>query len=121
MNLSNLFGGTGPAQTTLISGGVTDSIITSSPAILLGYIAGGVSSGTIAVSNYAVYQFSIKNGSTIITNGVSYYTYPSSGLNNVSSGINCPNGITVTVAKRYSDDTSGELANARLTIIYVLK
>jgi ABC-type uncharacterized transport system permease subunit len=119
MTLSSLF--QKPALTTLISGGVTDSVVTSSPAILLGFIAGGASSGTIAGSNAAIYQFTIKKGTTIITNGISNSAYPTSGLNQLPSGIDCPNGIQVTVAKRYSDDTTAELANARLTIFYVLK
>jgi hypothetical protein len=121
MNLSNLFGGTGPAQTTLISGGVTDSIITSSPAILLGYMAGSIATGAVAGGGTAQYQFTIKNGTTIIINGVSAVTYSTQGINNISSGINCPSGITVTTAKRFSDDPALDLTNARFTVFYVLK
>jgi hypothetical protein len=121
MNLSNLFGGTGPAQSTLISGAVTDSVVTSSPAILIGYMAGGVGTGNIATGSISIYQFTIKNGTTIIINGIAAASYPTHGINNISGGINCPNGITVTTAKRLSDDVALDLTNARFTVFYVLK
>ena len=61
MTLSSLF--QKPAQTALISGGVTDSVITSSPAILLGYHAGGIVTGASTAQDNPNYQFTIKNGS----------------------------------------------------------
>ena len=111
----------GPSLTTVISGGVTDSIVTSSPAILLGYHAGGIVTGASAAQDNPYYQFTIKNGSSAIINGVGFPNYPTHGLNQLSSGIDCSNGITVTVAKTYSDDEAVELANARFTIFYILK
>jgi len=106
-----------PALTTVISGAVTDSIITSSPAILLGFSAGGISDLTYDF----LYQFTIKNGNTIIIQGVSASNYSASGINQLSNGIDCPNGIKVTVAKRLTSDANAYLNNARLTINYILK
>lgn len=119
MTLSSLF--QKPAQTALISGGVTDSVITSSPAILIGFMAGGIATGNQAGSADSLYQFTIKNGSVVIINGISSSNYSTFAINQASSGIDCPNGITVTTAKRFSDDINAGLANARLSVFYVLK
>ena len=118
MTLSSLF--QKPAQTALISGGVADSIITSSPAILIGFMAGGIATGTLEGSADALYQFTIKNGSAAIISGISPASHVTRGINQVSSGIDCPDGITVTTAKRFTDEASG-LANARFTVFYILK
>jgi len=113
MTLSSLF--QRPALTTIISGGVTDSVITSSPAILMGFYPGGVEGAGI---NWDCYV-SIKSGTTellafrnIFQSG---FSVPPASIN--SNGIDCPNGIKVTV----SGIDPQYLANSRLTINYILK
>ena len=105
-----------PAETSVISGVVTDSIITSSPAILLGFSAGGICN-TLEF----IYKFTIKNGNTVLFENVANTAYPASGLNQLPNGIDCPNGIKVTTAKRVAADNNEYSTNARLTINYILK
>ncbi len=108
-----------PAETSVISGGVTDSVITASPAILLGYHAGGLITGATNTTNY-YYDFQIKNGSTPIIIGTTYPNYPDAGLNQIASGIDCPNGIKLSTSANFSGGSSA-LALARFSIFYILK
>ena len=105
------------ALTSVISGAVTDSVITASPAILLGFSAGGVTDLTYDF----LYKFTIKNGNTILFENIGNSPYPASGINQLPNGIDCPNGIKVTTAKRFSADAPTYIDNARLTINYILK
>lgn len=105
-----------PAETSVISGAVTDSVITADPAILLGFSAGGIC-GTYEF----LYKFTIKNGNTVLFENIGNSPYPVSGLNQLPNGIDCPNGIKVTTAKRFTSDNNDGIANARLTINYILK
>lgn len=111
MTLSSLY--LKPALTTVISGAVTDSVITSSPAILLGVIPGGVHDGSYDYSG----GFKIKNGTIEIISGLSNHQCTPYQVN--SGGIDCPNGIKVTT---YSTSAvANYIANCRLTINYILK
>jgi hypothetical protein len=111
-------GSNGPVLNTLISGGVTDSIITASPAILLAVTPSGIQA---SAENWD-YLYYVKNGSTTLLEGRS--TISSGFATNhpviPSSGIDCPNGIKVTVSSTPSANAQ-TLANARLTINYILK
>ena len=102
----------GPALTALISGGVTDSVITSSPAILIGVLGGGISNGFTA-------YYTIKSGSTEIIYGYTTSSNSSTnGLNINSGGIDCPNGITISTSYPPSPTA---VQNLRLTVNYILK
>lgn len=114
MTLSSLF--QKPALNALITGGVTDSVITASPAILLGYIAGGVRDGT----DIFQYDYEIKNGSTLVMRSTTYLDYPSSTVSSMTpNGIDFPNGITVSTLVNAAG--AGGLSRARMTIFYILK
>ena len=114
MTLSSLF--QKPALNALITGGVTDSVITASPAILLGYIAGGVNDTT---DNFQ-YNYEIKNGSTLVMRSSTYLNYPSSTVSSMTpNGIDFPNGITVSTSANLGG--AGGLSRARMTIFYILK
>jgi len=113
MTLSSLF--QKPALNALITGGVTDSVITASPAILLGYIAGGVRD----TDNFQ-YDYEIKNGSTLVMRSTTYLDYPSSTVSSMTpNGIDFPNGITVSTLANIGG--AGGLSRARMTIFYILK
>ena len=114
MTLSSLF--QKPALNALITGGVTDSVITASPAILLGYIAGGVLDAT----DQFQYNYEIKNGSTLVMRSSSFSAYPSSTVSSMTpNGIDFPNGITVSTSANLGG--AGGLSRARMTIFYILK
>ena len=113
MTLSSLF--QKPALNALITGGVTDSVITASPAILLGYIAGGVRDTDIFQ-----YDYEIKNGSTSVIRSSTYLDYPSSTVSSMTpNGIDFPNGITVSTIANAAG--AAGLSRARMTIFYILK
>lgn len=103
-----------PALTSLISGGVTDSIVTSSPAILMGFNLGGIIAGGEAWSA----SYTIKNGSTTI-----FQTYVPVLIQEQQyqpmplGGIDCPSGITVSI----TGSNAQQLSNCRTTINYILK
>ena len=114
MTLSSLF--QKPALNALITGGVTDSVITASPAILLGYIAGGVNDTTDSFQ----YNYEIKNGSTLVMRSSAFSAYPSSTVSSMTpNGIDFPNGITVSTIANAAG--AGGLSRARMTIFYILK
>lgn len=114
MTLSSLF--QKPALTALLSGGVTDSVVTSSPAILLGYVAGGTSDPTDAFQ----YDFEIKDGSSTFIRSGSTTSWASSMMSSLTpNGIDCPNGITVSTIANFGG--AGGLSRARLSIFYILK
>ena len=114
MTLSSLF--QKPALNALITGGVTDSVITASPAILLGYIAGGVNDTTDSFQ----YNYEIKNGSTLVMRSSAFSAYPSSTVSSMTpNGIDFPNGITVSTLANIGG--AGGLSRARMTIFYILK
>jgi hypothetical protein len=119
MTLSSLF--QKPAQTALISGGVTDSIVTSSPAILLAYTPAGIATGSSTTGYDFIYQFTIKNGNTAIISGIGNGPYAITTTNAIEGGLNCPDGIKVSTSARYSNDNALGLTNARLSIHYILK
>ena len=113
MTLSSLF--QKPALNALITGGVTNSVITASPAILLGYIAGGVRDTDIFQ-----YDYEIKNGSTLVMRSSAFSAYPSSTVSSMTpNGIDFPNGITVSTSANLGG--AGGLSRARMTIFYILK
>ena len=114
MTLSSLF--QKPALNALITGGVTNSVITASPAILLGYIAGGVNDTTDSFQ----YNYEIKNGTTLVMRSSTFATYPSSTVSSMTpNGIDFPNGITVSTIANAAG--AGGLSRARMTIFYILK
>lgn len=114
MTLSSLYNK--PALSSLITGGVTDSVITASPAILLGYIAGGANDTTDSFD----YEYEIKNGSTLIIRSTSSSSYSSSMVSSMApNGIDFPNGITVSTIANTGG--AGGLSRARMTIFYILK
>lgn len=116
MNLSDLFGGADRgairADYVVISGEVTDSVITSSPAIIIGVTPGGLQTGGSAGNQY-YYSYQIFDGSSIVAAGVGYPAYSFPVLGNTY----CPNGIKVTVAGL---PNYGPVTLTRLTISYVL-
>ncbi len=111
-------GSNSPTLNTLISGGVTDSIITASPAILLGVTPNGIN----ASSENWDYLYYIKNGSTTLLEGRSALYGGFTTVNPIipSTGIDCPNGIKVTISTTPGANAQA-LVNARLTINYILK
>jgi hypothetical protein len=114
-------GSSDPALTTVISGGVTDSIVTSSPAILLAYTPAGITTGSTTTGYEYLYQFTIKNGNTAIISGIANASYAISTTTTIEGGFDCPNGIKVSTSARYSNDNALGLTNARLSIHYILK
>ena len=113
MTLSSLF--QKPALSSLITGGVTNSVITASPAILLSYIAGGVSDTTDTFQ----YDYEIKNGSTTIIRSVGSWAASATVSSITPNGIDFPNGITVSTMTNQGG--AGGLSRARMTIFYILK
>lgn len=108
-----------PSQTAFISGAVSGSVITASPAILTGFIMGNAfPDAPASVGSSAQYTLQINSGAnTIIRISVEPYIY-TLPIYQPPTGIDCPNGITVTTSAWTGSASS---SNARVTINYILK
>jgi hypothetical protein len=119
MTLSSLF--QRPALTSIISGLVTNSVVTTSPAILVGLTQGGdYPDDPNPSGSGAQYNLQVNSGTDIIWRLYGGPGYVNTEQLNVPNGVDCPNGISVTTSYP-SGASAAYVANAQVTVNYILK
>ncbi len=110
-----------PALTSVISGLVTNSVVTASPAILVGLMqTSAYPDSPSPVGNSATYNLQVNSGALIIWRSSAEPFSLTIPTLNVPNGVDCPNGISVTTSF-WSGSNAGNVANATVIVNYILK